>query len=133
MDTASRLLIVGGSAVLVYAFLLGIAVSSARMKAPAANRYLMTAHLAGIIQAAVLFGLSRVVEMSTLPERVETVAASLLVSGVALFEAGVTANWLQRVGDQFVDRPLGWWLLSASAPLNITGAVIVFIGVLRAL
>ncbi len=131
MTAAARILVVGGAAVLLFAFLLGLAISMSRMKAPATNRYLMAAHLAGIIQAALLFGLASIIDVSALSEGVETVAAVLLVSGIALFEIGLTMNWLQRVGDQFLEKPVGWYLLSVSAPLNLAAAALVLVGLVR--
>jgi hypothetical protein len=58
--------------------------------------------------------------LSTLTPAIETAAAWLLVAGCALFVLGETANWLQRVGDHFAARSLGWKLLAMSAPLNLS-------------
>lgn len=61
-----------------------------------------------------------------------TASAVALVCGSALFVAGGTANWLMHVGDHFAERSPGWYLLSASAPLHLAGALVVLAGVTSA-
>lgn len=131
METAEKLLVVGGVSILGYGFVLGLPMAMARMRAPEAPRYLVVAHLASIIQGAVLLGLSRAVVVSPLSSGVETLGAVLLVVGVGLFGLGNTLNWLMRVGDHFAERPIGWMILSVSAPLNIAGLAILIVGVAR--
>lgn len=133
MDTSAKVLIVGGSISLMYGFLLGLPLTMARMTAPAASRHLVTAHLAAIIQGATLLALSSVMGFSDLPDTIETVAAALLVGGAMLFVAGAIANWRQNVDDHFAVRSVGWRLFSVSGPLNLVGAALVLIGVLRGL
>lgn len=133
MDTSAKVLMVGGSVSLLYGFLLGLPLTMARMKAPAASRHLVTAHLAAIIQGATLLALSGVMGFSDLPDSLETTAAVLLVAGAVLFVAGALANWRQSVVDHFAERSLGWKLFSVSGPTNLAGATIVLVGVLRAL
>jgi hypothetical protein len=131
METAEKVLIVGGVSMLAYGFLLGLPVSMIRMKSPHAPRHLITAHLAAIIQGALLLGLSRAVQLSALNPNLETAASALLLAGVGLFDLGATANWLQGVGDHFAERSLGWRLLAMSAPLNISAAGILLFGVVQ--
>jgi len=133
MDTSAKVLMVGGSVSLMYGFLLGLPLTLARMKSPTASRHLVTAHLASIIQGATLLALSGVMEFSDLPGTVETTAAVLLVAGSVLFVAGAIANWRQSVVDHFAARSLGWKLFSVSGPMNLAGAAIVLVGVLRGL
>ena len=133
MDASSKVLIVGGTFSLFYGFLLGFALTAARMKAPAASRHLVTAHLSAIIQGATLVALSSVMTFSDLPEQIETVAAALLVAGSVLFVSGAIANWRQNIGDHFAERSLGWKLFAASGPANVLGAAMVLVGVLRGL
>lgn len=133
METSSKVLLVGGVLSLTYGFLLGFPLSAVRMGAPTASRHLVTAHLAAIIQGAILLALSSVMVRSDLPSTVETVAASLLVGGAVLFVGGAVANWLQRIDDHFADRSLGWKLLATSGPMNVAGIVVVLVGVLRGL
>ena len=133
MGASSKVLIVGGSFSLFYGFLLGFALTAARMKAPAASRHLVTAHLSAIIQGATLVALASVMTFSDLPERIETVAAALLVAGSVLFVSGAIANWRQNIGDHFAERSIGWKLFAASGPANVIGAATVLVGVVRGL
>jgi hypothetical protein len=133
MDTSSKVLIVGGSFSLFYGFLLGFALTAVRMKAPAASRHLVTAHLSAIIQGATLLALSGAMAFSDLPAVMETAAAALLVVGAALFVAGALLNWRQNIDDHFAVRSIGWRLFAASGPANIAGAATVLVGVLRGL
>ena len=133
MDASSKVLIVGGTLSLFYGFLLGFALTAARMKAPAASRHLVTAHLSAIIQGATLIALASVMTFSDLPERIETAAAALLVAGSVLFVSGAIANWRQNIGDHFAERSIGWKLFAASGPANVIGAATVLVGVLRGL
>ena len=133
MDASGKVLIVGGSFSLFYGFLLGFPLTAARMKAPAASRHLVTAHLSAIIQGATLLALSGVMGFSDLPDAIETIAAALLVGGAVLFVAGAVANWRQHVDDHFAVRSLGWRLFAVSGPINVAGAAAVLVGVLRGL
>jgi hypothetical protein len=133
MELSAKVLLVGGTVSLGYGFLLGMPLSAIRMKAPGAPRHLVIAHLAAIIQGAVLIALSVAAGFSSLPSRVETLAASLLVAGCALFVSGAVANWLQGIGDHFAARSLGWKLLATSGPLNVSGIGILLARVVRAL
>lgn len=40
-----------------------------------------------------------------------------------------TSYWLMKVGDHFAERSPGWYLLSASGPLHLLGALVIFAGV----
>jgi hypothetical protein len=111
---------------------LGLPLSAVRMGAAEAPRHLVVAHLAAIIQGAVHLGLTAAVALATLPGWVEVLGALLLVGGSFLFVSGSTLNWLQKVGDHFAERSLGWRLLAASAPLHLTGLAIFLVGVVMA-
>lgn len=129
--SAHTVLVAGGVALIAYGFVLGLALSAARMKAPHAPRHLVTGHLAALLQGAILLGLAAALPAVRLPSALETAAAALLLAGVALFDAGVAANWLGAVGDHFAERSLGWWLLTASAPPNLAAAGLFLAGVAR--
>jgi hypothetical protein len=133
METSGKVLLVGGVMSLLYGFLLGLPLTLARAKSPTASRHLVTAHLAAIIQGATLIALSSVMGRSDLPEGIETTAAAVLVAGAVLFVSGAIANWRQAVDDHFAVRSLGWRLFATSGPLNLAGATIVVVGVLRGL
>ena len=133
MDNATQILIIGGMFILTYGFLLGIPVALAREKASRAPRYLMAAHLAALIQGGMLLALTIAFDFSILASWIETVAASLFVGGVTLFDVGLTLNWLQSVEDAFEKKSLGYKISSAGTPLVLISAGIVVYGVLSAL
>lgn len=133
MTTAQKILVVYGVVSLTYGFLLGIPISNVRMRSPSAPRHLITAHLSAIIQGAVHLGLSVALTLSALTAWVETAAALLLVGGSALFVAGATVNWLQRVDDHFAVRSTGWKLLATSSMGHLLGIVVVLVGVVVSL
>lgn len=132
MHTAQKILLAYGTLSLGYGFALGIPLSRARMRAPEASRHLVTAHLSAIIQGAVHLGLSVALGLSEITGWLETTSAVLLVTGSALFVTGATANWLQKVGDHFAERSLGWKLLAASSAGHLAGIGIVIVGVVSA-
>lgn len=133
METSVKVLIVAGMLSLTYGLLLGIPMAQARMKGPAAPRLLTNVHLEALIQGAVLLGLAVAAGFSTLPSGLETTAAYLLAVACALGVAGGTTNWLQNVDDPFKAKSPGFMLQAASGPVNIVGAVLLLIGVLKAL
>ncbi len=133
MDTATRILIVGGMFVLAFGLLLGIPMAVARNESPRAPRYLLAAHLAAIIQGGMLLALTIAVGFSTLSSGIETTAASLLVGGVALFDAGLALNWVQGVQDAFEEKSLGNRISATGTPLVLVGAGIICYGVVGAL
>ena len=102
------------------------------MQRPEAPRHLTVAHLSAIIQGGVHLGLSIALGFAGMAAWLSTVSAVLLVSGSALFVSGATLNWVQHVGDHFAERSLGWRLLAASGPADISGMAIVTVGVLAA-
>ncbi len=133
MDYTNQILVVGGMSILAFGFLLGIPMTMARDKAPRAPRYLVAAHLAAIIQGGLLLALTIAAGFSTLSTTAETIAASLLVVGVTLFDLGLALNWLQGVEDAFGERSLGHKVSSVGVPLVLAGASVVFYGVVAAL
>ena len=133
MDTSEKVLLLGGLLSLSYGFLLGLPLASARMVAPSASRHLVTAHLAAIIQGAMLLALTRAAAVSTLPQAAETAGAALLVTGCTLFAGGAIINWRQQIDDHFAVRSMGWRMLAASGPLNIGGLSVFIVGTVMAL
>lgn len=133
MDYANQILVVGGMSILVVGFLLGIPMAVARSLAPRAPRYLLAAHLAAIIQGALLLALTVAIGFSALSFWVEAVAAWLLVSGVTLFDLGLALNWLQGVEDAFAEKSLGNKVSTIGTPLVLVGTGILFFGVVEAI
>lgn len=132
MHTAQQILLVYGSLSICFGMALGIPLSHVRMAHPSGPRHLVTAHLSALMQGAMHLGLSVAVGFATLTPWVLTASAVALVGGSALFVAGATANWLMQVGDHFAERSPGWYLLSASGPLHLGGALVILVGVTTA-
>lgn len=133
MDTATRILILGGMGVVAGGFLLGIGMIAARSKAARAPRYLLAAHLAALIQGGLLLGLSVATDVSTLGVALETTGAALLVTGIVLFDLGLVLNWMQGVQDGFGEKSPGNKISAAGTPLVLVGFAILFWGVIAAL
>ena len=132
MNTATRVLIVGGMSVLAFGFLLGIPMAAARSKAAHAPRYLFAAHLAAIIQGGLLLALTIAIDFSGLPPAVETTGAALMVGGVALFDLGLALNWRQGIEDAFAEQSLGNKISGLGTPLVLLATAIILYGVLTA-
>lgn len=131
--TATELLVVGGTSVLMLGFLLGIPMAAARSEAPRAPRYLFAAHLAAIIQGGLLLALTIAFHFSVLSLWIETVAASLLLLGVVAFDLGLVVDWLQGVEDAFGESSLRNKVSTVGAPLILGGGAIVLFAVVSAL
>lgn len=130
MSTAQKILAVYGIIVVTYAFLLGIPLAAARAKEPQASRHLVNAHLSGLMQGPLHFGLAFIIGAVGFDGTLATVGAGLVVAGTALEIAGGTTNWLSETGDQFAENSMGYKLNSMSGPLAIIGILICLFGVL---
>lgn len=133
MEAANQVLVFGGTCVLFFGLLLGIPMAMARREEPRAPRYLFAAHLAAIIQGGMLLALTVALDFSRLASGVELTAVSLLVGGVALFDIGLTTNWVQGVEDAFEEDSVGNKVSGLGTPLVLIGAAIVLYGVIAAL
>jgi hypothetical protein len=133
MDTASKILVVGGLANLVWGFLVGFELARVRGKAAVAPRYLIFAHTLPVLQGPILLAMPFAVQLSTLSTGWESLAAWLLVASSALLDLNETLNWLRKVQDQFAPRTSHYILGAASAPISTAGIVILLVGAVRAL
>ena len=133
MSTAQNLLVGYGVIVLTYGLLLGIPLAASRSKAPQASRHLVTAHLSGLMQSPIALGLAFAIGAVSFDSTLATVAAALVVGGLAVEAAGGTVNWLKGTGDQFEEKGTGFKLNALSGPLAIPGAVIIAVAVLSKL
>ena len=132
MSTAQRIVLVYGTLSIVYGMTLGLSLSGIRTSNPTAPRHLVTAHVSALMQGAMHLGLSIAIGFATITPWLLTASAIALVCGSALFVAGATVNWLMNVGDHFAEKSHGWYLLSASGPLHLAGALVVLAGVASA-
>jgi len=133
METAAKVLIVGGVLNLAYGVVTGLVLTSTRSRSPEAPRYLTLAHIGPLMQGPMLLGLAVATGLSSLAEGLETLAAWLLVAGSAGIAAGDTLNWLGGVGDAFAERSPGLFSQAAGGAFTGTGLLILIIGVFRGL
>jgi hypothetical protein len=134
METAAKVLVVGGTLNLALAFALGFVLSRRRMASPDADASaLLQCHRVALWEGFMLLGLVWAVGLSPLSSGTETLAAWLLVSSSVLQDASSIANWIQRVGDQFKERSPGFYLAAVNAVLGAVGLAILLVGVFRGL
>lgn len=133
MEGSAEILLVAGTLVLLYGFILGLPMAQARMKSPTAPRHLVTTHLEALMAGPALLGLSLAASYSTLGDGLEKLAAWLLAGGIVLTLAGGTANWLMKVNDPFAEKSPGFYLQSVGGPVVLLGGILLAIGVLKAL
>jgi hypothetical protein len=130
VDTAEKVLIVGGVLNLAYGFVTGFLLAGIRMRGPESPKYLTLAHIGPLMQGPMLLALVFAVQLSTLSGSLETVAASLVVAGSALLAVGDTSNWLQGIKDAPTERPpLGTLLTAGSVVASTAGLAVLIAGV----
>lgn len=133
MDTASKILILAGMAALCASFVLGFFFAKEREKAAQANRYLVMAHIGGLIGGAMLLALTIAVGYSNLGSGLETLAAALLAGGSLALVTKDTLNWRQGVTDEFKQQPTLQSKVGVVAVLAMSvGLLVLTIGVLSA-
>jgi hypothetical protein len=134
METAAKVLVVGGVLNLALAFVLGFILSNSRLKEPAKTQpYLAVAHRVSLWEGFMLLGLVFAVELSDLSSGVETLAAVLLVASSAFQDGSSVLNWVQGVADEFAERSPGFYLATINAILATAGLGILIVGVFHAL
>ncbi len=133
MDTASKILVLGGLGNLAFGFLTGFAMARERGRSPTVNKYLNLSHMGGLMWAPILLSLVVAVNLSSLSPLYESLAAALLVAASVLLGLKDILNWLRSVDDEFVTRPFAFYLGGLSAIAGCTGLAILLTGALRAL
>jgi hypothetical protein len=133
METAAKVLIVGGMLNLGYGAITGLIISSLRSRSPEVPRFLTLAHIGPLMQGPMLLGIAVATGLSSLPSGLETTAAWLLVAGSAGIAGGDTLNWLGGVKDAFAERPPGFFLQAVGGPLSGVGIAIMIAGVFKGL
>lgn len=131
MSTAQEVVVTYGVLIIAWGMLLGIPLAAARRKAEHAPRYLVTSHLAALMQGAMHMGFFVAFGVADLSSGLATTAAWLLVIGSFLEAVGGAVNWLAGSKDQFADKNLGLALNSLSSPPALLGIVLLVVGVLR--
>lgn len=132
MERSAEVLLVGGTLVLLYGFILGVPMAQARMKSPTAPRHLVNTHLEALMAGPALLGLSLAASFSTLGSGLERLAAWLLVAGAVSTLSGGTLNWIQKTEDPFAAKTPGFYLQAIGGPVLLVGGVLLTLGVLKA-
>jgi hypothetical protein len=135
MDTAAKILIIGGLASLLYSFGIAFKLALERMADPEADRHLLLqVHVVSLWEGFMLLGLVWAVGLSDLPSGWETIAALLLVAGGALQLLGNTRAWRENNTNLFAPpRGLTFQIARLNAMLAMAGLVILVIGALKGL
>jgi hypothetical protein len=108
MDTASRILLSGGFVMLLAGIVTGVMMSRLRSTEPATPKYLRFAHLSGYMQAPILFGLVVAVAASDWSPWLDTLGATLVVTGAGLLTAKDLVNHARGVRDEFREKDVGY-------------------------
>jgi hypothetical protein len=133
MSTASKILILAGMAALCASFVLGFFFAKEREQAANANRYLVMAHVGGLMGGAMLLALTVAVGYSNLGTGLETMAAALLAGGSLALVTKDTINWREGVTDEFKQQPVLQTRIGIAAVVAMTvGLLVLTIGVLSA-
>ena len=130
MDTAAKILILGGLGSLLYSFAMGFVLSRVRLADPEAEQTRLTqVHVVSLWEGFMLLGLVFAVQLSDLSSGWETLAAALLVAAGALQLASNTLAWRTRMVNLFAP-PHGapYQLAATNAVLATIGLVILTIG-----
>jgi hypothetical protein len=135
MDTAAKILIVGGLASLLFSFVMAFRLALARLADPMADRHLLLqVHVVSLWEGFMLLGLVWAVALSDLSSGLETTAALLIVAGGALQVISNTLAWRKNVTNLFAPpRGLTFQLARVNAILAFAGLVILVVGVLKGL
>jgi hypothetical protein len=134
MATAEKILITGGTLLLVYAFVTGYLLGVARRRAPVGPKYLILAHSEPLAQGAMLLGLVWAIRLSDLADGIEVTAAILLVGAAWLQGIKELVNWRQGIVDEFSERPpFGFWAGRVQSTAASIGLVLIVIGVVHGL
>jgi hypothetical protein len=130
MDTASKILVVGGLLNLMYGLVTGIPLGRIRETEPEAPKYLMLAHIGPLMWGPILLGCVFAVQLSVLPVALETVAAASLVTSSVLLGLKDTWHWRRSTRDEFAEKPAPFYLGIPMALLAFVGLGLLIVGVL---
>lgn len=135
MDTAAKILILGGLASLLFSFVMGFVLSRVRLSDPMAEQMRLTqVHVVALWEGFMLLGLVWAVALSDLSSGLETLAALLLIGGGSLQLVSNFMAWRGRVENLFAPpRGTLYSLAAANAVLQSAGLLILIVGALRGL
>ena len=135
MVTAAKILIIGGLASLLFAFIMGFVLSRARLADPnLPQERLLNVHVVTLWEGFMLLGLVWAVALSDLSAGLETLAAVLLVVAATLQAAASFFAWRGHMENLFADTRSPVYLMAASnAVIGLVGLAILVIGAVKGL
>ena len=132
METAAKILIVGGVLNLAVAFVMGFILSRYRLNPPHEGPYYVDlAHKNALWEGFMLLGLVFAVQLAQMRESTKVIAALLIVAASVLQDGSSIVAWLSGTKDEFAQRSLSFYLATANAILVSIGLAILIFGVLR--
>jgi hypothetical protein len=131
MEPASKILIVGGMANLLYSSAVGFKLAQIRTKGPIADTFLPLAHRVSLWWGFMFLGLAWAVTLSPLSTGLETSAAWLLIGSSVLSDMDPVINFLQGARDPVAERRFTIYLGGLSFVLVTGGLVILSVGVIQ--
>lgn len=135
MDTAAKILILGGLGSLLVSFGFAYALAQARLADPQADRHLLLqVHVVTLWEGFMMLGLVWAVQLSDLSNGLETLAAILLIVGATLQVTANTMAW--RAGNTNLFAPprgLTYKFAASNSVLQSAGLVILIVGAVSAL
>lgn len=134
MDTASKILILGGVLNVLYGLLTGLPAAVIRQKHPTYSKYLRFVHIGALMWGPLLISLSLALALAPLEAGMEILAATLMVTASLLLDAKDTLNWRMGIQDEFAERPALPLILGGLSSLAaLVGMLIILVGVVQGL
>ncbi len=135
METAAKILIVGGLGSLLFSFVMAFVLAQSRLSDPQADRHLLLqVHVVSLWEGFMLLGLVWAVRLSDLSASLECAAAVLLVAAAALQFASNTLAWRTNNTNLFAPpRGLTYAMATTNAIFAFIGLAILIVGALKGL
>ncbi len=133
MQTAAKILILGGLGNLAYGLITGMIIGALRAKQPTVSKYLSLAHQGPLMWAPILFGLVVVLPLSNLSEGLENIAAGSMVAASVFLNAKDTWHWLRETKDEFAEKPAPLYLGHMMSVAYLVSLMIFGYGALKGL
>jgi hypothetical protein len=134
METAAKILILGGVSSIAVSFVLGYVLSSSRLKEPEKPQpYLLLSHKNALWEGFLMLGLVWAVQLAQMKESTKVIAASLIVAAAVFQVGGSTVAWLMGTRDEFAERSISFYIVTINALMVTVGLGVLLFGVVRTL
>jgi hypothetical protein len=132
METAAKILVVGGVLSLAMSFVLGYVLSNSRLKQPKKDQYyLLLSHKNALWEGFMMLGLVFAVQLAVMKESTKVIAALLIVAAAIFQVGGSMVAWLMGTKDEFAERSPSFYVVTINAIMVTIGLAILIFGVLR--